>query len=528
MADAHLVLDHIGKRFGGIRALDGVSFAVERGACHALLGENGAGKSTLGKIVAGIHTHDSGRWALSPSPGRPPVGRRFRSPLDAAAAGVRIVHQEPAFCRNLSIAENLFLGRMPARGGFVRNATMARATADLLRRVGLDRGPHTPMAALSTGEEQMVQIAAALGGDAQLIIFDEPTSSLTDVEAERLFERIAELRRAGVTILYVSHRLEEIRRLCDAFTVLRDGRHVATRPMAGATVDALVRLMIGREAPTASDMLVAANRGDILLDVRGLAAAPRVADVSLQVRGGEVVGVAGLVGAGRSEVARAIFGIDRATGGAVRLAGRDLGGLSPAERIAAGLGFLPEDRQLQALILEMSCEENLTLAALPRLSRAGFIARRAVAEVADQHIAALRVRTPSRSLPVGALSGGNQQKIALARWLACRSRVLMLDEPTRGVDVAAKAEIHDIIRGLAAEGRGILLISSELPELLALATRVIVMRDGRCAGELPRPQATPEAVLRLMAGVEQGDELVNFLGGAGILPAQGLANRSRE
>jgi ABC-type sugar transport system ATPase subunit len=499
MPEPILVLHQVTKRFPGVTALNGVSLAVEDGACHALLGENGAGKSTLGKLVAGIHTPDGGALTLATRPGAPPQPVRFRSPLQAAAAGVRIVHQEPAFCRNLSIAENLFLGRLPTVAGFVQHATLASNARALLRRVGLEREPATVVGDLSTAEEQLVQIAAAVDSRARLIIFDEPTSSLSDVDVERLFERIAELRRAGVTILYVSHRLAEIRRLCDYVTVLRDGRHVRTCPTADVTDDELVRLMAGRDVVhyTAGAPAV----GPPLLELESYSDPPRFDNVSLTVRRGEIVGLAGLVGAGRSALAQSIFGIRPPASGDLRLAGRAAHIASPTDAIRRRIGFLPEDRQLQGLLLSMSCGENVTLARLPQLSRGGLLRRRAERQLARELIEQLRVRTPGIDAPAAGLSGGNQQKLALGKWLACECDLLILDEPTRGVDVAAKAEIHQWIGRLAAAGSGILLITSDLPELLALSTRILVMRGGRLVGELPRDQATADGVLRRMAGV---------------------------
>lgn len=497
-----LQIDRLTKRFPGVVALDAVSFEVRSGACHALLGENGAGKSTLGKLIAGIYTRDAGRILFADAPGRPLREYRPRTPLAAAAAGVRIVHQEPAFCRNLSIAENLLLGRLPQRAGFLRRRALQHQAAALLERVSLARDPRTPLAELSTGEAQLVQIAAAVGSRARLVIFDEPTSSLSDVEAERLFERIGELRQGGATILYVSHRLPEIRRLCDFVTVLRDGRHIATRPAREISDDEIVRLMVGRDVAayqSAGPAAPAAPRP--LLEIQRLTCPPHVVDVSLSVCPGEIVGLAGLVGSGRSELAAAVFGITRPDSGAVRIRGRPLIRGSPPAAIRAGIGLLPEDRQLQGLILSMTCQENLTLATLPRLARCGLLRGPAERRLAARHIAELRVRTPGPDAPIAGLSGGNQQKIALAKWLACACEVLMLDEPTRGVDVAAKAEIHALIGALAAQGRGVLLISSELPELLGLATRIAVMRNGRIVAGLPRAEATAERIVRHMAGV---------------------------
>lgn len=494
MATPRVEFKRISRVFPGVRALREVSFSVRGGECHALLGENGAGKSTLGKILAGVLRPDSGRLLLD---GRPVA---FRNPLDAAAAGVRIVHQELAFCPNLTIAENLYLGRLPARAGFVQWRAARAGARQMLARVGLGLDPDTPMSQLSTGQEQLVQIAVAIGAAARVIVMDEPTSSLSQADVQRLYTILDELRAAGVTILYVSHRLEEIRRLCDRVTVLRDGRYVDTVAVADTGAEQLVRLMIGRDLPAAAGPRQA-TAGTALLRVTGLSAAGRFDDVSFEVRAGEVVGLAGLVGAGRSEVARAVFGIDRYQSGGVWVGQQRLAARGPRAAIALGLGLLPEDRKRQGLVLSLTCRHNLSLTLLDRLARWGFVRGRAERALAQSAFAQLAVRAPHVDAGIGGLSGGNQQKIVLAKWLARNCRVLILDEPTRGVDVGAKAEIHALIEQLAAEGRAILLISSELPELLRLSTRVLVLRGGRIIGELPRAQASEERIMRLMAGL---------------------------
>lgn len=540
-----VAFDRLTKHFPGVTALADVSFEIQPGHCHAIVGENGAGKSTLGKILAGLYRPDAGRILLDQKP------VRFNSPLAAATAGVSIVHQELAFCRNLSIAENLFLGRTPAAAGFVSYAALHRAARALLTRVGLDLDPATPVAALSTAQEQLLQIATAISRDARFVIMDEPTSSLSAAEAERLFELLAELKRAGATVLYISHRLPEISRLCDRVTVLRDGRHVATRDVADTPPDELVRLMIGRPLSEYFPQHLSAAPGDVLLRVQRLTSPGRFADVSFELRAGEILGLAGLVGAGRSELARALFGLDpiaagsvmlqppAAPVGCVRAAPHELSPSqptsprleraapvssqhsapstqhspsgsqhpapatqrSPRHSISAGLGLLPEDRQHQGLVLTMNCRENISLASLDRLTRLGLIDAPRERALAREYVTRLSVRAPSIESSVAGLSGGNQQKIALARWLARDCRILILDEPTRGVDVGAKAEIHALIDQLAAAGRGILLISSELPELLALSTRILVLNRGRIVAELPRAAATQDALLRHMAGV---------------------------
>lgn len=491
-----LAFEGITKRFPGVTALADVSLEVRAGECHALMGENGAGKSTLGKIVAGIYQPDEGRVLLD--------GEviRFRVPLDAAEAGIAIVHQELAFCPNLSIAENLFLGRMPSRGGIVRRGEMEGEARRMLAAVGLQIDPATLMERLSTAQEQLVQIAAAVGRRARIIVMDEPTSSLSAVESERLFEILGQLKRQGVTIIYVSHRMEEILRLCDRVSVLRDGRFIKTLETAATSTDEIVSLMIGRSVGEYFPSHLSAKIGPPLLAVEGLSAADRVRDVSFEVRAGEVVGLAGLVGAGRSEVARCIFGVDEFERGTIRIDGQAVTIRTPSDAIELGIGLLPEDRKRQGLVLSMSCKDNLALAVLRRLAGRLLFSRRRAGRLAAEYFEKLRVRAAHPEVDVAGLSGGNQQKIALAKWLARNCRVLILDEPTRGVDVGAKAEIYSLIDELAAAGKAVLLISSELPEVLNLSTRVLVLAGGRVVGELPRERATQDAVMRLMANVK--------------------------
>ncbi|MCX5661972.1 MAG: sugar ABC transporter ATP-binding protein [Planctomycetota bacterium] len=498
--------DAVTKTFSGVTALHEVSLPIRRGECHALMGENGAGKSTLGKILAGIHGPDGGSIRLD--------GRavRFNSPRDARLAGVGMVHQELAFCPDLSVAENLALGRYPRRAGLLvdRRAMEAQART-MLDQVGADIDVRSPMRRLSTAQEQLVQIASAVGAGARVIVFDEPTSSLAEPDAQRLFELLGRLRARGVTLIYVSHRMPEVLALCDRMTVLRDGRLVGTLDRAEATSDRLVEMMIGRALPAndATTRRAAAAQSSTasppVLRVRGLASAPRFADVSFDLRAGEILGLAGLVGSGRSEIARTIFGLDPRTAGEVEVDGKPLAPGSVDAAMAAGIGLAPEDRKRQGLVLNMSGLGNFSLAMLGRLRRrTGLLDHAAEKRLARDHFARLDVRTPSLLTPVATLSGGNQQKIVLARWLARDCRVLIVDEPTRGVDVGAKLAIHELLRKLAASGAAVLLISSELPELLALADRVLVMREGRTAGELLRAEATQDRVLRLMAGVEAG------------------------
>jgi ribose transport system ATP-binding protein len=488
--------DRISKRFPGVVALSGVSFSVARGSCHALCGENGAGKSTLGKILAGIYVPDEGRILLDGQP------VRFAGPRDAKAAGIAVVPQEPTFCRNLSVAENLCLSALPRRGPLLdRPALRARAQA-ILDSVGLVLDVDRTVESLTPGQRQLLQIAAAAGSGARIVLFDEPTSSLGEHEAAQLFALIARVRAQGATCLYVSHRLREIFHLCDTVTVLRDGTHVATRPLAGLDERALVQMMIGRQLEPKAPSHLAKEPGPERLKVERLTSPGRFEAVDLSVRSGEVVGLAGLVGAGRSEVAHALFGLDPIATGCVLVDGTAVTLRNPATALRVGLGLVPEDRQRQGLVLLLGGRTNTTLPILERLARLSWVQRRREEALVQRQFAQLRVRAPHIDFPVLGLSGGNQQKIVLARWLAAECRILILDEPTRGVDVGAKAEIHALIDRLAADGSAVLLISSEMPELLALSTRIVVLRAGRVVGALTRAEASEEAVAHLMTGVD--------------------------
>lgn len=484
---------NVGKRFPGVVALDDISFDVAAGSCHAICGENGAGKSTLGKLVSGLLTPDAGSIFLNGSP------VHFTSPRDALSVGVAMVHQELAFCDNLTVAENLCLGALPSSRGLVDRPELHRRATALLAAVsanGID--PDRPMQGLSVAEQQLVQIAAAVGAGAQVIVFDEPSSSLGEAESAALFHLMAELKRRGVTLLYVSHRMEEIFRLCDTVTVLRDGRHISTDPIAGLTEASLVQRMIGRAIDTTAQAPRPAP-GEERLRVTGFSGR-RFADVSFSVRAGEIVGLGGLVGAGRSDVAAAIFGLEPAVRGEIRVNGAPVRIRSPRDAMRHGIGFVPEDRKRQGLVLSMRCDENASLATLQHYSQLGWVDRVRERTVVGTQFERLQVKANPLDL-AASLSGGNQQKLVLAKWLAANSDILILDEPTRGVDVGAKAELHGWVRQLAAEGVAVLVISSELPELLALSDRIVVLREGRVAGEVAQADATSDRVVRMMAGL---------------------------
>lgn len=490
-----LEFNGITKRFPGVLALDGVSFAIERGTCHALIGENGAGKSTLGKILAGVQTADGGELKMD--------GRIIApaNPLAARELGIAMVHQELAFCPNLSVAENLCLGDLPRRAGFIDRSALREKARAMLATIGSTIDPDAIIGTLSTGQEQLVQIAASVGTGAQVLVMDEPSSSLSAAETHELFRLVRGLKGRGITLIYVSHRLEELFALCDNITVLRDGRHVATERIADTTPHRVVTQMIGRELLFQQPAHLERTPGECCLSVDRFSSNGKFRDIALEVRAGEIVGVAGIVGAGRSEVLQAIFGLDPDVSGHVSVNGKPLPLRSIDAALAAGLGLLPEDRKRQGLVLGLNCRENTALAMLPSLSRLGWIRRDAEKSLAQRFVSRLRVKTPSLETLTAGLSGGNQQKIALAKWLARSCDVLLIDEPTRGVDVGAKAEIYQLLDELACEGKALLVVSSELPELIGLCRRILVMREGRLAGEVARADFSEAALMQLMAGV---------------------------
>lgn len=493
---AFLAFHSISKRFPGVLALNEVSFEIARGSCHALMGENGAGKSTLGKILAGVYTADGGEIRLN--------DQRIHAtdPLAARRLGIAMVHQELAFCPNLTVAENLCLGDMPRSAGWVDWARMREQARAMLREIEADLDVTVPIEQLSTAQEQLVQIAAAVGTHAQIIVMDEPTSSLSAHESEHLFRLLKQLKERGITVIYVSHRMEEIFRLCDTITVLRDGCHVATEPISQTNEERVIHQMVGREVVFRTQKHLSQEPGNELLRVENLCSPGKFEGVSFSLRAGEVLGFAGLVGAGRSEVAQAIFGLDPAATGKVFVRGRELPLRNVRASLAAGIGLLPEDRKRLGLVLSMNCRENTTLAALNRLTRLGFVKSGEEHAVAGRYAGRLRVKAASLEVLIASLSGGNQQKIALAKWLARQCDILIVDEPTRGVDVGAKAEIHDLLDELACQGLALLVISSELPEVMNLSRRILVMRGGRIAGELARSEFSQPNLMRLMAGVE--------------------------
>jgi ABC-type sugar transport system ATPase subunit len=490
---AFLSVEHISKTFPGVRALDDVSVDFEKASVHALMGENGAGKSTLGKIIAGVYTPDHGVIKIEGKEVKP------TDPRSAQALGIALVHQELAFCPNMTVAENLLLGGFPTNAGFVDWVKLREKARALLHEIGADIDVDTPLAQLTTGQEQMVQIAGAVGVNARIIIFDEPTSSLSTNESEHLFELMARLKARDVSMIYVSHRMDEIFQVCDTITVLRDGKHVATEPVAQTSRDRLIRQMVGREVLMKRPKHLDLEPGEEILRVENLSSTGKFENVSFNVRRGEIVGMGGLVGAGRTEVATAIFGLDPRATGNVYIKGQKLALGNVNESMRRRIALLPEDRKRAGLVLGMSVLDNVSLAHIDKFSSMGFVDRnREVTEV-EKLTKRLRVKAPSLETITAGLSGGNQQKVALAKWMVRDCDLLIVDEPTRGVDVGAKAEIYELLDEVACQGLAILMISSELPELLNLARRVVVLREGFVTGELQHEKFSQEAVLELMA-----------------------------
>jgi ribose transport system ATP-binding protein len=491
---------NICKSFPGVQALDGVSLAVEAAQTLALVGENGAGKSTLMKILAGILPPDRGELLLDGQP------VRFSNARDALARGIALIHQELNLWENLDVTANLFLGHERTTGGPLRllaRRSMRQQAADLLERVGLPaRLANTPLARLSPGQRQLVEIARALSFSARILILDEPTSSLTQRDTERLFGVIAELKRSGVAMIYISHRLGEVHHLADRVTVLRDGKNAGELSRDELTHEAMVRLMVGRELQQFYPRQFLANphSAPVRLRVRDLTFAGSRAPVSLELRAGEVVGLAGLIGAGRTELAEALSGLRPLTGGSVTLDGKAFAPRSPREAQRAGLLLIPEDRKRHGLILQASIRDNLSLPNLASISTRGIIHPQREHAFTHELAQRVRVRAAGLGMRVGLLSGGNQQKVVVGKWLARQPNVVIFDEPTRGVDVGAKAEIYALMDQLARDGAAILMISSDLEEIIGVSDRVLVMHEGRIAGELTRAELSEQAVMRLATG----------------------------
>ncbi len=489
-----LVVDGATKFFGPVKALVDGSITLYPGEAHALLGENGAGKSTLVKILAGVHHADGGHITLAGK------SVRFSSPIDAREAGVSVIYQEPTLFPDLSVAENIFMGRHPLRSGRrIDRAEMMSRSREVFERLGVQMSPSRVARGLSVADQQIVEIAKAISFNATIIIMDEPTAALTEVEVQRLFDVVVTLRKAGTAIMFISHRLEEVFAMCQRVTIMRDGAFVKTAAIDDITIDEVIYSMVGRDIVS---LYGEHNRtpGLNVLEVEHLTREGVFTDITFNVRAGEIVALAGLVGAGRTEVARGIFGIDRVDAGSVRVGGQILKSGTPLAAMRAGIGFVPEDRRQQGLVMEMAIDRNAALASIHELSRFGLIHQSSERKLASEWAARLQLKFGRFSNPVKTLSGGNQQKVVLAKWLSRRPRLLIIDEPTRGIDIGTKAEVHRLLGELVEQGIAILMISSELPEVLGVADRILVLHEGRLAGEFSREEADEASIMRAAAG----------------------------
>lgn len=491
-----LALHHATKSFGAVRALVDGSISLTAGEAHALIGENGAGKSTLVKILAGVHQPDGGLLTIDG------IEQNFGGPVDARNAGVAVIYQEPTLFPDLTVAENIFMGRQPMRPGRrIDRRAMNNDAMEIFGRLGVSLDPDRQARGLSVADQQLVEIAKALSLRAKVLVMDEPTAALTNVEVDRLFAVMETLRAGGSAILFISHRLEEIFVSCQRVTVMRDGAFVRSDLTSDVTVDDIILAMVGRKLDALFPK-TPPRRGDVVLDVSGLSRTGVFSDISLKVHAGELVALAGLVGAGRSEVARAIFGIDRADAGSVTINGRPLRLGRPLAAMAAGIALVPEDRRQQGLVMEMAIDKNIALASLRRLRRGGLLHSATERGLAREWGTRLRLKYARLADTVATLSGGNQQKVVLAKWMSRKPQLLIIDEPTRGIDVGTKAEVHRLLDELTNQGVAVLMISSELPEVLGMADRVLVLREGRIAAEIDGADATETAIMRAATGQE--------------------------
>lgn len=490
-----LSMRNIAKAFGKFYALKGVDLTVWPGEIHALMGENGAGKSTLMKILAGAYTATSGEILID---GRP---HAIKGPKDALAAGITLIYQEMQLAPNLTVAENIFLGSELARGGLVQRKEMINQAQAVIDRLGAQFKASDRVMTLTIAEQQQVEIARALHRNSRVLVMDEPTAALSSRETQRLFELILRLRDEGMAIIYISHRMAEVYELSDRVSVLRDGQYVGSLTRDKLNASELVRMMVGRPLSDLFNKESDIPPGQPRLRVEDLTDGGKVKASSLVVRAGEIVGLAGLVGAGRSELAQLIFGVRRATGGVIEIDGEPVVIHSPRAAIELGIGFLTENRKEQGLFLEMAAQENITMATLERDARWGMLNRKKAQTLSDDAISLLNIRVPHAQVRAGGLSGGNQQKLLISRWVAIGPRILLLDEPTRGVDVGAKSEIYRIMTQMARQGVAILMISSELPEVVGMSDRVYVMREGSIAGELQAGDISQESIMTLATGV---------------------------
>jgi ribose transport system ATP-binding protein len=490
-----LRMESISKSFPGVQALQDVNFEVRRGEIHALVGENGAGKSTLMKALTGAQPPEQGHIILR--------GQTvdIHSPSDSQDLGISMIHQELSLIPYLTVGKNVYLGREPRHSipGFVNWKKLYDQTEKLLGRLNLDVAARAEAQVLSIAQQQMVEVAKALSIDADLIAMDEPTSSLTEKETEILFDVMRRLKEQGVAIIFITHRLEEVFEVSDRITVLRDGRHIATAPTDELNHNKVVELMVGRELDNMYPYSETEQRG-VVLQANDLTDGQELDRVSLELQGGQILGVAGLIGAGRTALAETLFGLRQATGGEIHIDGKAVKLRSAKQAISQGLGFVPEDRKLQGLFLNMAVRENITMSSTSLVSNFGFVNSIKANKLADEYVEKLDIRTPSLRQRIRNLSGGNQQKVVIARWLTLKPRVLILDEPTRGVDVGAKAEIHGLMRQLAEEGVAVLMISSELPEIIGVSDRILVMHEGRVTGRFERDEASQDMIMHAATG----------------------------
>ncbi|MBB4220009.1 sugar ABC transporter ATP-binding protein [Variovorax guangxiensis] len=494
MTQPIVTIRDLSKSFAGVRALDRAQFELLPGEVHALMGENGAGKSTLMKVLAGVYRKDSGEVLLD---GRPVD---IESPRAAQALGIGIIHQELNLMNHLSAAQNIFIGREPRGrfGLFIDEEAMCCEAQRIFERMNLKLDPRTPVGELTVARQQMVEIAKALSFDSRVLIMDEPTAALNNEEVADLFRIIGRLRSRGVAIVYISHKMDELKRIADRVTVMRDGQYIATVPMATTPMDTLIAMMVGRQLAETGHEMPDTSGNEVVLEARGICRGAMVRDASFVLRRGEILGFAGLMGAGRTELARAVFGADRIDAGEVLVQGRKVSIRSPEDAVAHGIGYLSEDRKHFGLATGMDVETNIALASMKRFLSAGFLIDQAAVESAgERYVRQLGIKTPSVRQQVRLLSGGNQQKIVIAKWLLRDCNVLFFDEPTRGIDVGAKAEIYRLLNELAAQGKAIVIISSELPEVLRMSHRVLVMCEGRITGELPAREASQERIMQL-------------------------------
>ena len=488
-----VVMKNITVQFPGVKALDDVSFSLRRGEVHVLLGENGAGKSTLVKVLSGVYKRNSGEVYVDGK------AVEFRTTKEAQEAGVNIVHQELNLIPYLSVAENIFLGHEPKKNGVIDWKRMYSDTEEVLKNLGVDIPARAEIRSLSVAQQQMVEIAKAVRLESKVIVLDEPTSSLTDKEIESLFRIMRDLRDKGVGIIYISHRFDEIKRICDRATIMRDGKYVATVDVDSCDTDEMIRMMVGREL---TDMYPKekADIGEVVFEAKSFSTEEKLKNCSLYVRKGEILGLAGLMGAGRTEFARAMIGADPILSGEIILNGEKLRIRRPEDAVKRGIGLVPEDRKQQGLILGMSVGKNITLANLKKVMSSGIVRDKAEQKIGEKYIKDLNIRTPGLSQRVKFLSGGNQQKVVVAKWLMAEGNVLIFDEPTRGIDVGAKAEIYRIMSSLAQQGMAIIMISSELPEILGMSDRINVMCNGEVRADIPREEATQEKIIYYATG----------------------------